>query len=53
MVSEAGVDVSTYTIYLEAQFPGLSVAAGLRIDTFTHQDAILFIDPSGMAQTVY
>eukprot|EP00873_Tetraselmis_striata_P017508 jgi/Tetstr1/437772/TSEL_026426.t1 len=51
-VSESGVDVSTSTIYLKAQF-AVALAKALRIDTFTHQDAILFIDPSGMAQTVF
>eukprot|EP00873_Tetraselmis_striata_P039775 jgi/Tetstr1/460039/TSEL_005359.t1 len=52
MVSESGVDVSTATIYLKAQFSG-ALAAAVRVDSFTHQDAILFIDPSGMAQTVF
>eukprot|EP00873_Tetraselmis_striata_P029840 jgi/Tetstr1/450104/TSEL_037149.t1 len=52
VVSESGADVSTSTIYLKAQFAA-PLAKALRIDTFTHQDAILFIDPSGMAQTVF
>eukprot|EP00873_Tetraselmis_striata_P020279 jgi/Tetstr1/440543/TSEL_028866.t1 len=53
MLSESGVDVSSATIHLKAEFAAALASGGaLRIDTFTHQDAVLFVDPSGMAQTV-
>eukprot|EP00873_Tetraselmis_striata_P016520 jgi/Tetstr1/436784/TSEL_025564.t1 len=51
-VSENGIDMSTSLIYLRAQFAS-GLGAAQRIDTFTHIDAVLFIDPTGMAQTVF
>lgn len=51
-VSENGIDMSTSLIYLRAHFAS-GLAAAQRIDTFTHIDAVLFIDPTGMAQTVF
>eukprot|EP00873_Tetraselmis_striata_P046097 jgi/Tetstr1/466361/TSEL_010891.t1 len=51
-VSENGIDMSTSLIYLRAQF-STGLGAAQRIDAFTHIDAVLFIDPTGMAQTVF
>ena len=51
-VSESGVDISTSTCYLQAQFSD-ELAAALRCDTWFHADAVLYISPDGAsAQTL-
>jgi hypothetical protein len=51
-VSESGVDISTSSCYLQTQFHEPTTAA-LRVDTWFHYDAVLFIAPDGsMAQTL-
>ena len=52
MVSESGVDISTSTCYLQAQFQTATTDA-MRCDTWFHADAVLFISPDGSsAQTL-
>ena len=46
MVSESGVDISTSTCYLQAEFQAATTAA-MRADTWFHADAVLFISPDG------
>ena len=51
-VSESGVDISTSSCYLQTQF-NTPTSAALRVDTWFHYDAVLFISPDGaMAQTL-
>jgi len=51
-VSESGVDISTSSCYLQAQFKAATTSA-LRADTWFHADAVLFISPDGAsAQTL-
>ena len=51
-VSESGVDISTSTCYLQAQFAAATTNA-LRVDTWFHADAVLYISPDGAsAQTL-
>ena len=51
-VSESGVDISTSTCYLQAQFSAATTAA-IRVDTWFHADAVLYISPDGAsAQTL-
>ena len=52
MVSESGVDISTSSCYLQAQFQ-TALAAAHRVDTWFHADAVLYISPDGAsAQTL-
>ena len=51
-VSESGVDISTSSCYLQAQFAA-ATASALRADTWFHADSVLFISPDGAsAQTL-
>ncbi len=51
-VSESGVDISTSSCYLQAQFDD-ALDASLRVDTWFHFDVVLFITPDGsLAQKV-
>ncbi len=54
-VSESGVDISTSTCYLQAQFAAsLGANAPLRTDTWFHFDGVLFLSPDGSAaQTLF
>ena len=52
--SESGVDISTSTCYLQAQFNiALGANVALRAHTWFHYDDVLFIAPDGSsAQTL-
>ena len=51
-LSEAGVDVSSANVHLVCEF-STTLPDALRVDTFSHQDAVLYIDPTGQAQTLF
>ena len=46
--SESGVDISTSSCYLQAQFVG-PIASALRVDTWFSVDSVLFISLYGAA----
>ena len=52
MLSEGGVDVSSATIHFVGQFAA-PLTDALRCDQFAHYDAVLFVDNTGMASTLF